>query len=50
MKNGYWKMGREDEKIDIDKRGDRMKNGYCEKVSEDEKKDDPWAAGAWGHL
>ncbi len=25
MKNGYWKMGREDEKIDIDKRGDRMK-------------------------
>ena len=35
MKNGYWKMGREDEKIDIDKRGDRMKNRYCEKVSED---------------
>ena len=30
-------MGREDEKIDIDKRGERMKNGYCEKVSEDEK-------------
>ena len=46
MKNGYWKMGREDEKIDIDKRGDRMKNRYCEKVSEDEKKDDPGAAGA----
>ena len=45
MKNGYWKMGREDEKIDIDKRGDRMKNRYCEKVSEDEKKDDPGAAG-----
>ena len=50
MKNGYWKMGREDEKIDIDKRGDRMKNRYCEKVSEDKKKDDPGAAGAWGHL
>ena len=30
-------MGREDEKIDIDKRGDRMKNRYCKKVSEDEK-------------
>ena len=38
MKNGYWKMGREDEKIDIDKRGDRMKNRYCEKVSVDKKK------------
>ena len=37
MKNGYWKMGREDEKIDIDKRGDRMKNRYCEKVSEDNR-------------
>ena len=50
MKNGYGKMGREDEKIDSDKRGDRMKNRYCEKGSEDEKKDDPGAAGAWGHL
>ena len=50
MKNGQWKMGREDEKIDIDKMGDRMKNRYRKKVSEDEKKDDPGAAGAQGHL
>ena len=49
MKNGYWKMGREDEKIDIDKRGDRMKNRYCEKVSEDKKKMTQ-GRGAWGHL
>ena len=38
MKNGYWKMGREDEKIDIDKMGDRMKNGYRKQESEDKKR------------